>query len=369
MMMGRGSLRRLLLPCSSHAAICIIVTMVTMLMTNSYVSCQVLPPCCSPPTNVWCDYQQLPSTLPFVVTQQNWWNEYFLFSATQNATIGFKLYAGMASSEYFTMIIGTNYCPTFSDIQKNITNAWSYGTASLVIEVIEGNSYVVYGHMSGNNYTLMGCDGPCPEACPNDCTNFQGVCNATIGSCFCNEGWTGDNCSIVYTNTTTTNGTSPIPHHKIPFGSEVVFISIVAGLPTALLITVVSGCFIYLTYRKKEKKLKLKEEKQPLITPPYSPSNNDNNNNNNSNGINGYHHHHHNHHNHHHNGKDDASARNSLSLSPAFPPSPHHNGERPPSPSSPPSSPNNNNNNNNGDLTHRSPEEQQSLHKRNNNKT
>jgi len=249
----------------------------------------------TPPTGVWCDPVQLGDSVPFAVAQPLWWKEYFVFNASQSGQVGIKLYPGTYTDESFTIIVGVNYCPNIVETQ-NFTTAYAYGTPEVQINVEAGNSYVLLAHLLGTNYTVVGCDGACPKMCPNDCTNLQGICDLATGTCLCNPGWTGDNCSFVYTNGT--NGTTPQPtsHHKIPFGSEPVFLVVVAGIPTALVIAAVSVGFILNAYRKKEKKLKFKKEKEPLINPPIY-----------TNGANGHH----------------LSEGNSLSLSPAFPPPPH----------------------------------------------
>jgi len=217
----------------------------------------------NPPTDVWCEYQQLPLDLPFVEYQPIWWMEYFMFNATKNQTLGFKVYPGLESDAYLQLIVGTNYCPVFNDSANN-PNAYAHGTAEIVMEVMEGNSYVLFAHMSGSNYTIMGCEGPCPMACPNDCTNFQGICDVANGSCNCLPGWVSDNCSVVYVSP---NSTAPQPKRKIPFGNEAVFLTVVAGVPTALVITAITVGIIYKLYRDKEKQLQKQKETRPLIIP------------------------------------------------------------------------------------------------------
>lgn len=274
-----------------HTLCCITVAFVITLTCNAQSDV-------TPPTGVWCDAVPLGTTVPFAVVQPLWWKEYYVFNATVNGTIGFKLYAGMRTDEYFTVIVGVNYCTNILE-SVNYTSVYSRGTAEVLMNVDEGSAYVIFAHLPGANYTVIGCNGTCPKVCPNDCTNFQGVCDVPSKTCICNTGWTGDNCSIVYTNTT--NGTTPeVRHHKIPFGSTPVFITVVAGLPTAVFITAVSVFFLYISYRKKEKKLKKKKkEKEPLIIPPNIPY---------TNGSNGH--------------RNYGNGDNSISLSPAFPPLP-----------------------------------------------
>jgi hypothetical protein len=183
---------------------------------------------------------QLPPAVPFNATQPFWWSEYFLFNATFNQTINFKLYAGMFSDAHLSLFVGTDFCPVW--VTWNAPSAYGYGTASVIIKAVEGHAYVVFGHMSGGNYTIFACENECPEKCPNDCTNFNGLCNLTDGSCLCRSGFSGVDCSIG----------SNVTHPKVPFGNIKVFYSVVAGLPTVFAIAIATVVVVGITNRKKK---------------------------------------------------------------------------------------------------------------------
>jgi hypothetical protein len=239
----------------------------------------------TPPTDVWCDYVYLNDSVPFQQSQPIWWKEYYLFNATKNQTVGFKVYASVLTDAHITFMIDSNTCPMFGTNLSRIPNDYGLGTANLTFEAEAGNTYVAFVHMSGGSYTLIGCEGPCGEMCPDDCTNFQGYCDIPTGKCICRPMYEGPNCNISVPDNST-NGTTPTGK-KVPFGSEAVFYSVVAGLPSVVVVTVISVIFIYVNYQKRKNSY---QRRKPLLIDDQSPTPNTNghtslHNNHRNNGI------------------------------------------------------------------------------------
>jgi len=200
-----------------------------------------------------CAPVTVPSTLPFVVSQSNWWDEYYLFHATANTTGYFKVYTGLATESHIEFMINANSCPYFCNDIKNFTATnYGFGTANISIPLIDGNSYYIFVHVSGANYSLLGCNGPCAEYCPNDCTNFNGVCNVKTGTCMCRPEWVGNDCSLA-----ASNHTAP-PKKKQPFGSYTLFYAVVAGLPAFVLLSIIFLIVAAVTVKKQRAALRHK---------------------------------------------------------------------------------------------------------------
>jgi len=220
----------------------------------------------TPPSNVWCQYVVLPQTVPFSIPQPIWWQEYFLFNPIVNQTVEFKIYAGIQSDAHISMLVGTNYCPVFIDA-KSDPHDYEYGTTNITVDVVVGNSYLVFAHMSGGNYTVVGCAGACPEYCPNDCSRGNGVCNLNSSQCVCADTWTGNNCSLPVTNTTHNNGTSngTVIHKKVPFGNLKIFYSVVIVVPTIVVLSLVIGVALFAMHKRNAARKKSLPVRQPLL--------------------------------------------------------------------------------------------------------
>jgi len=220
----------------------------------------------NPPSGkIWCEFAQLPETLPFKFTQPIWWMEYFLYNATQNQTIEFKIYAGIQSDAYISMLIGTHYCPVLLNSAPapgqnfSCPNAYTYGVANITINVTEGTQYVVFAHMSGGNYTVVACEDACSNFCPNDCNGYNGYCNVNTSKCICKPLWEGDDCSQLVANTTHT------PKKKVPFGSVQVFYTFVVAIPSIIVISGVIGVALYAHHKRSAARKQKLPVNQPLL--------------------------------------------------------------------------------------------------------
>lgn len=214
---------------------------------------------CQAPDFEWCETVQLPSDVPFIFPQTSWWNEYYMFNASQDMTVTFKVYTQMPSSEHMRAYVGTNVCPVFTE-WASMPNDFGNQTASVTVAMSAQSFYVLFAHMSGSNYSIVVCEGDtCPEICPNDCTSgLNGICDLYNGTCNCVNGFVGDDCSQVPLP-------PPPPHvHKYPFGSETLFLIVVAGIPVILAVAIGTIAIVFLASRKRKEQAK-KTHKQPLL--------------------------------------------------------------------------------------------------------
>jgi len=221
-------------------------------------------PISHPNGTIWCEYVNMTSTVPGSVEQPTWWMEYFMFVAPYTGNIGFKVYPGVITDAHTNLIVAPEYCPVFLDCGYYVCD-YVQGPASLVLAAEENEVYIVFAHISGGNYTIITCDGTCGEVCPGDCNIVlqQGMCDLSSKTCVCATGWEGDDCGTKAPPPG--NHTAPItPHKKVPFGSTVVFYSVVTGLPAVLLITAITATLLYLNYRDKIAK---KKRPSSLIIP------------------------------------------------------------------------------------------------------
>ncbi len=107
---------------------------------------------------------------------------FFLFNFYINRTVYFKVYAGMNTDAWFYFFIGDGMCPTFiwsytqywnvtypNDVIIHKTEIlffclkirrYAYGIAELALNVVEGAKYVLFVHIQGTNYTIVGDNKP-----------------------------------------------------------------------------------------------------------------------------------------------------------------------------------------------------------------
>eukprot|EP00026_Physarum_polycephalum_P014558 Phypoly_transcript_15087.p1 GENE.Phypoly_transcript_15087~~Phypoly_transcript_15087.p1 ORF type:complete len:198 (+),score=30.78 Phypoly_transcript_15087:301-894(+) len=182
----------------------------------------------------------------------------------------------MATAAHIEFMINNGSCPYFyKNISTFIDTNFGYGTATVSANVEAGTMYYIFVHNSGSNFSLVGCDGPCDEYCPNDCTDYNGVCDLTTHQCTCRTGWIGKDCSLSSANQTTPT------HHKEPFGSWPLFYAVVAGLPAFVVIALVFLIVSYLTVKKQREAQKRVrrigkkldgEENEALLSPGLGSS-------------------------------------------------------------------------------------------------
>eukprot|EP01113_Clastostelium_recurvatum_P042049 TRINITY_DN6781_c0_g1_i1.p1 TRINITY_DN6781_c0_g1~~TRINITY_DN6781_c0_g1_i1.p1 ORF type:complete len:303 (-),score=32.97 TRINITY_DN6781_c0_g1_i1:38-946(-) len=127
----------------------------------------------------------------------DWSNPNFVYNIPDEeypTTLEFRLYIQDYLNQHAYMFLRRGQCNGFETAQyDNYTFTTVY--ASLILPAFQGDSWNIFVHFLGGNYSLVVCPGACYDICPNECGG-QGICNVTSAMCQCLDGYAGDDCSI-----------------------------------------------------------------------------------------------------------------------------------------------------------------------------